>query len=133
MSRRRIRVSLLLVLAVAGCYRTHYVNLQPPERTTASATPTRSGASGWQHFFLFGWLPRERVYSADQVCGPNAEVQEIRTQRSFLQGLVAILASYYVNIYSPYGAEIFCIPVPPPAPTPNTPNALDGAAPRADG
>ena len=35
-------------------------------------------------------------------------MSEIRTQQTFTQGLVEILASYYVNIYSPYDAEFLC-------------------------
>ena len=50
------------------------------------------------------------MIKANQACGPAARVREIRTQQTFTQGLVAVLASYYVNIYSPYNAEVFCAP-----------------------
>lgn len=110
MSRTVALGSILLALILAGCFRTHYINLDPPGTDSPGTVATRSSISGWQHFFIWGWVPRERVIEAEKVCGPGAHVQEIRTQQTFLEGLVQQLASYYINIYSPYDAEVFCAP-----------------------
>jgi len=129
-----VRHSLILaltLLAFGGCYRTHYVNLQPAN-VTVSEPATRSNRSGWQHFFLFGWVPSERVYTADTLCGSNAVVTEIRTERTFVQGLVEQLCSYYVNIYSPYNAEVFCASPANPDHVVATPSPLPSVAPPAE-
>jgi len=107
-------VALAFAGALAGCYRTHYVNLQPPGTDSPNAAVTKLGVSSWQHFFIWGWVPSERVVDAAKICGPTDQVRELRTQQTFLEGLVAELASYYVNIYSPYDAEVFCAPLAPP-------------------
>jgi hypothetical protein len=41
------------------------------------------------------------------ICG-DGNVHEIQTRRTFLQGLVAVLASYYINIYSPWEGKTIC-------------------------
>lgn len=120
-----MRRALLLILCIAtqplGCHRTHYVNLQPPPDSAPSPlAASRAAASGWQHFFIWGWVPRMRTYDIAEICGRGGRVSEIRTQQRFTQGLVAILASYYVNIYSPYDAEFFCASAPPPDDAPAT-------------
>lgn len=108
---------LLVAVSIGGCYRTHYVNLQPPPvegrqaRSTegSAAEPVRVRPTGWQHFFVFGWFPPERVFHADQECGGTERVREIRTQQTFTEGLVALVAGVdNVNVYSPYDAQIFC-------------------------
>jgi hypothetical protein len=91
-----------------GCYRTVYRNLEPPGATAhARVAPQRS--SSWRNFFLYGWLPREVVVQAGAECGGAANVREIRTRRSFRQGLVAKFASSAgVNVYSPWTGAVVC-------------------------
>jgi hypothetical protein len=111
----RLRVIVLLMAGVAaGCYRTHYVNLQPAGDERPDAAISRADESGWQHFFLFGWFPDERRYPANELCENGALVREVHTQRTFMQGVATALSSYYVNIYSPYYLDVFC--QEPPAP-----------------
>ena len=92
-------------LAVLGCYRTTYRNFGIP--TGTSVTTPAPHPPSWQHFFLWGWVPSERVIPASRICG-EGHVKEIRTRQTFLEGLVEQLCSYYVNIYSPYDAEVVC-------------------------
>ena len=109
---RRVALLTALLVCASGCYRTHYLNLQPPGVDPPSdVPPIRATMSGWQSFFLFGWVPK-RVYDASTICGPANVVEEIRTQQTFAEGLVDELCSYYINVYSPYNAEIFCVPDP---------------------
>jgi hypothetical protein len=108
----RILAALLVCLGLAGCYRTHYANFSPqnPNRmgtAAAAPAPTRS-TSGWQHFFVWGWFPVERTFDAKQECGGSENVAAIRTRRTFLEGLVAAVAGFYVNIYSPWDGAIDC-------------------------
>ena len=35
-------------------------------------------------------------------------MKEIRTRETFVQGLIAAFAGYYINVYSPYTAEVIC-------------------------
>lgn len=110
-AHRSLALAVALSVALPGCFQTHYTNLPPPaaERSvdTSEVSP-RARPSGWQSFFIWGWVPSEKIIRADQQCGGVGRVREIRTQRTFLEGLVAAVAGYYVNIYSPYDAEIFC-------------------------
>ncbi len=103
------------VIAGTGCARTHYVNLAPPPGVTVEDRAVRmsdayvSMKNGWQHFFIWGLAPSRRVYPVDEMCGSAANVDEVFTQESFVQGLIAQFAGYYVNIYSPYTAEVSCL------------------------
>ena len=118
----RIAATLLLCLVLSACYRTHYVNFSPdnPGRGAAPAQdkPVRSG---WQHFFIWGWVPNEKIIDAREACGGSQNVDSIKTRRTFLEGLVAAFAGYYINIYSPWNGEIYCtqslrprsVPTPP--------------------
>jgi hypothetical protein len=73
----------------------------------AAPAPTRS-TSGWQHFFLWGWVPVERTIDVKQECGGAGNVAAIRTRQTFLEGLVAAVAGFYVNIYSPWDGAVDC-------------------------
>lgn len=107
-------VLVIMAIATAGCFRTAYVNLHPPMPSpeVAQANPPSQPPSRWQHFFLFGWIPSERLIRADEICGGSERVKEIRTRQTFLEGLVEALSSYYVNIYSPWDAEVVCKTTP---------------------
>ncbi len=100
-----------VVLTGSGCFRTVYHNLQPPsyQPATQSVRRNREDNSSWQHFFVYGWAPSERVIDAGVRCGGPGQVQEIRTEQSFAQGLIAAVAGYYINIYSPYTGEVVCV------------------------
>ena len=111
MTRCAALACLALLLSLAGCYRTVYMNLEPltPADSTQTTPEGRRGrSSSWQDFFVYGWVPSERVIYAEKVCGIEGRVQEIRTRQSFLQGLVEAVASYGINIYSPYTGEVVC-------------------------
>ena len=104
-------VLVAFVLAVTGCFRTVYHNLEPPsyQLTAQSVRPNREENSSWQSFFIWGWAPGERVIDASARCGGLGQVQEIRTEQTFGQGLIAAVAGYYINIYSPYTGEVVCV------------------------
>ena len=105
----RIAATLLLCLVLSACYRTHYVNFSPdnPVRGAALASdkPVRNG---WQHFFIWGWVPNEKIIDAREACGGSQNVDSIKTRRTFLEGLVAAFAGYYINVYSPWDGAIYC-------------------------
>lgn len=106
-----IRVAMLcLVLSMApSCARTVYMNLHPRQQPLAVAPDAdRSSPSYWRHFFVFGWVPGERVIDASAYCGGTERIVRIETRRSFVQGLIAALAGYYINIYSPYTGRVVC-------------------------
>ena len=136
---KRSRLALLLPGALAlGCYQAHYVNFSPqnplrggaPAASTPADAPVKTGNS-WRSFFLFGWAPGELRIDAAGECGGADRVDSIRTQQTFAQGVVASLAGYYINIYSPYDAAIYCKqspPAPPAVPvTPAAPPAPEAA------
>ncbi|MEN8183664.1 MAG: hypothetical protein ABFS46_14135 [Myxococcota bacterium] len=106
---------LVLSLFLASCYRTHYVNFSPqnPDRAPAAtaAAPVRSGG-GWQDFFLYGWVPGELTIDARQKCRGAENVDSVRTRRTFLEGLVAAVAGFYINIYSPWDGAVYCQEAP---------------------
>jgi len=98
-----------VLLATTGCFRTVYHHLEPPSYQPATQAPRVAREdSGWQHFFIYGWAPGEKVIDAAGQCGGVESVKEIRTQRSFAQGLIAAIAGYYINIYSPYNGQVIC-------------------------
>jgi hypothetical protein len=99
-----------ILLAATGCFRTVYHNLEPPSYQPAMhSPPVVREDSGWQHFFLYGWAPGEKVIDAAGRCGGAGQVQEIRTEQTFLQGFIGAIAGYYINIYSPYTGEVVCV------------------------
>ncbi len=98
----------ILVALSTGCFTTTYGNLYSTGHTPpADSQPTIANASGWQSFFIFGWVPGEKVIDSKGICG-EGRVKEIRTQRSFVQGLIAAVAGYYINVYSPWTGETVC-------------------------
>jgi hypothetical protein len=105
---RRIPIALCLLLAT-GCYRTHYTNFSPsnPNLSPQTAQPVKRG-SGWQHFFIWGWVPGELPIDAHSACGGAENLDSIQTRRTFLEGLVAAFAGYYINIYSPWEGAVYC-------------------------
>ena len=98
----------LLTLA-AGCYKTTYVNLYAKDYSIPEdSNPTNQRISGWQHFFLYGLAPGERIIESTKLCG-EGYVKEIHTRRTFVQDLLTVITSpYYINIYSPYTGKTVC-------------------------
>ena len=111
MRRARPLALVGILLAASGCFRTVYHHLEPPsyQPATQSVRPNRELNSGWQHFFIYGWAPGEKVIDAAGRCGGAGQVQEIRTEQTFLQGFIGAVAGYYINIYSPYTGEVVCV------------------------
>ena len=127
--------TLALCAALAlGCFQTHYVNFSPQNPMRGDAAPeqpVKAGAS-WRSFFLFGVAPAEVRVDAARACGGAENVDSIRTQQTFAQGLVEEIAGYYINIYSPWDGAVYCkrdprstaaatpaaAPAPAPAATP---------------
>jgi hypothetical protein len=111
MRKKRILVATMIALFAISCSRTVYTGFNP----TASASPPhdhdqkdRSAPKAWRHFFVFGWAPPEMVIDAAGYCDGAEHVARIETQRSFVQGVIAAVAGYYVNIYSPYTGRVVC-------------------------
>lgn len=107
---KRLAVLAMAAALVSGCFRTTYSNLQPPQTAALqpAPAPTRPKAAGWQHFFVYGWAPGEKHIDAAAFCGGAEHVRAIETERSFVQGLVAAFAGYYINIYSPFTGRVVC-------------------------
>ena len=128
----RARVVFLLALTLlTSCYRTHYENFSPANPNRAplqQPTPRHQHGSGWRSFFLWGWVPSEIVIDARTACGGAENVDSIETRRTFVEGLVAAFAGFYVNIYSPYNGAVFCRP-PAPAPVAPPPPSTPPPAP----
>ena len=70
--------------------------------------------TGWQHFFLYGWVPGERRIDARERCGDAEKIHSIQTRRTFVEGFVAAFAGYYINIYSPWNGAVYCTEQPAP-------------------
>ena len=102
-------MTALLLTSSAGCYRTHYLHLHgedaPPPAASAVEAP---GSSGWRHFFLYGLVPGVVRVDAAAECGGSERVERIETRQTFLQGLVETIASFYINIYSPWTGRVVC-------------------------
>jgi hypothetical protein len=112
MSRPVSVLALGAALLLTDCFRTRYINLAPHPALEAAATaptpPQPKPHSSWQHFYLWGWVPSERVIPAAEICGGREWVQEIRTEQRFVQRLIEDFAGYYVNIYAPYDGRVVC-------------------------
>lgn len=104
----RLATLLLVCLAATSCYRTHYLNLSPdnPLRQPERYVPVKR--AGWQSFFIWGWVPDEKRIDAAKICGGTDKIHSIETRRTFLEGLVATFAGYYINIYSPFDGAVYC-------------------------
>lgn len=101
---------LILCAMLSGCYQAHYSNVHGRNHTPPPAGDVRRAdpGPGWQSFFLFGWIPAQLRIDARGLCG-DGRIREIRTQQTFLQGLIRAVAGFYVNIYSPYTGQIVCV------------------------
>jgi hypothetical protein len=109
------RLLLLLIACslLCACYRTHYVNFSPRTRETTSALMSEEPERGaWRHFFIWGWVPDERAIDARAACGGAQNIESIQTQRTFVEGLVAAFAGYYINVYSPWNGAVYCSRAP---------------------
>jgi len=106
-----LAASLMIAL---GCYTTTYYNFQPEPQSTPSHTGAEPYvAQDWHSYWLFGWRPPEVRINAAAWCGGIENVKRLETERTSVQGLVASLAWYYVNVYSPYSIRVVCDHSPP--------------------
>lgn len=116
MKRIVVLVLVCVLTGALGCYRTHYKNVSPPVVSEPSAIePEKPRDQSWIHFFIWGWVPAERRIDAARQCGGAEHIVAIETERRFVQGLIAIFASYYINIYSPWTGRVVCddtVPAP---------------------
>ncbi len=106
-------LTLALLIVVSGCHRTQYFNVRPqqaPVEATAleNSMGSLTRAGGWQSFFLWGLVPGSKTLDASALCGGPENIGMITTRRSFLEGLVASLAGFYINIYSPWDGAVYC-------------------------
>ena len=109
MTRLHLAMTCFLLATAPSCARTVYTNLHPQLPTPAIAPDAdRSSPRSWRSFFVWGWAPRELVIDASAYCDGTERIERIETQRSFAQGLVAAVAGYYINIYSPYSGRVVC-------------------------
>ena len=110
---RRYLLLIVMLSALTGCHRAVYTNVQgdrkPQELTMKQleALPDYDETS-WQHFFIYGLLPSEQIIEAAQLCRGSEHIAAIKTKQTFLEGLVASVAGYYINIYSPYDGHVVC-------------------------
>jgi hypothetical protein len=114
----RAAVLVLASLLVIGCYRIHYVNFSPEAATEPGAVtaPVRVGR-GWQHFYLFGWVPRVRTIDARAKCGGAENVDSIQTRWTALQSLATVFTTLLpfplINVYAPWNGAVYCKERPP--------------------
>lgn len=106
-------LSAILIFSVSGCYKTVYMNVQgekaTPKMTIEQLEKTPDfEENDWHHYFIYGLVPKEKVIEAAKKCEGAENVLSITTRQTFLQKLVEQLASYYINIYSPYSAYVVC-------------------------
>jgi hypothetical protein len=101
---------LLSVLVFAGCSRTKYMNVAPLSRrpTHPASEVAKPAPNSWQHFWVYGLAPSEKAIDAAAECGGVEHVRQIETRQTFVQGLIAAFAGYYINIYSPYTGAVIC-------------------------
>ena len=101
---------ILVLVCCAGCYRTTYRNVSPETDALKKLKSAEkvAASNSWQSFFIYGWVPSERVINVSETCKGALNVDEIQTRRTFGQGLVAAFANYYINIYSPFDGAVLC-------------------------
>lgn len=100
--------SIVLLVASAGCFTTRYYNFpsRPDEQeATDPHAWGRRGASGTQPFFLYGWIPVERVIPADLECGAPENIWRIETEQSASD---YILTTITMGIYTPWTGKVIC-------------------------
>ena len=109
MTRPRLALLCVLLATMSACARTVYTNLHPQLPPPAVASDVdRSSPEYWRHFFVYGWAPGELVIDASAYCNGTDRIERIETRQSFAQGLIAAVAGYYINIYSPYTGRVVC-------------------------
>ncbi len=100
---------LLCIFLQLSCARTVYTNLHPAAPTPdGPLQASRTTPQYWRHFFIFGWVPGELPIDAEEYCGSTEAIERIETRQTFAQGLIAAIAGYYINIYSPYSGRVVC-------------------------
>ena len=106
---RRLLVIAPCLAFGLGCYTTTYYNFGPESQAEPAHSHARQTVPPyWRSFWVFGWAPEELRIDAAESCGGIEHVARIETERTFVQGLVAAFAGFYINIYSPYSARVVC-------------------------
>ena len=85
-----------------------------PTRTSEIEGIERGPVQSWQNFWIFGWVPGVLVIDGAAACGSVENIRAIETQMTFVQGLINVFASYYINIYAPYTGSVICKDDPAP-------------------
>jgi Bor protein len=108
--RRSVFVLAPCLAIVLGCYTTTYVNFAPESQANPAAHihAVQTVPQYWRSFWIYGWAPGEMRIDAVGSCGGIEHVEKIETEQTFVQGLIAAFAGYYINIYSPYSARVVC-------------------------
>jgi hypothetical protein len=88
------KIGLLLAVLLAGCYHVTVI--------TANAPSTTQVDKEWVNSFVLGLVPPPELNVRDQC--PQG-VAKVETERSFLNGLVAVLTQ---NIYTPMHTTVTC-------------------------
>lgn len=92
--RRYLSAAAALIVLGTGCYHVTVI-------TGAPAAPTTIDKP-WQNSFVFGLVPPPEI-DAKATCSRG--VAKVETERSFVNGLVAVITS---NIYTPIHARVTC-------------------------
>jgi len=111
MKRAAISVLLLALCATTlGCFRARYINFTPHGSKNGAILMRKetTNPDSWQSFYIYGWSPAEMLIEAGKACGGAAYVATIETRQTFVQGLIAVMQGYYINIYSPYTGAVSC-------------------------
>ena len=110
---RQMLLILVLVFSVSGCYKTVYMNVQgdkAPAKMTLEQLEQVPGfdETDWHHYFIYGLIPNDKTFDAGKTCNGSENILSINTKQTFLQILTERLATYYINIYSPYSGQVVC-------------------------
>lgn len=92
--RGRLLIAIAFAALSSGCYHVTVVSGAPPAPQTIDRP--------WQNSFVHGLVPPSEIATKDSCA---AGVASVETERSFLNGLVAMLTS---EIYTPMHARITC-------------------------
>ncbi len=93
-----MKILIVLALLLSSCQSTH-LDFQKPQGFEFRSKKTA-------HFFLFGLIPPEKVYSTRTLCGKGAVMTTAETYTSFLNGLLTGLT---FAIYTPQNIIAKCV------------------------
>lgn len=91
---------LILAFSVMNCFSHRYIL---SNRTEASFEPERLH---YEHFFLLGLIPSEKVISADKYCAAGQSIYSVNLYDSMLDGFVC---GGSFLLYCPHTIAVRCI------------------------